>query len=243
MTPYAALQDRVKTSPAAPLVTYRDLESGERMELSAASLDNAIAKTAGLLRDELDTEPGDVVAIHLPLHWQRVVWLGACSAVGAVFAAGADPATCAIAVVDRDHLGLLGSAREDVVVSLAPFGLPEPGGAPVGVTEAAIAMRAHPDTFVPDEPPSESAPLLLHDGQLLDSGAVMAMAAETLTRRGVGRDTRFAVIGADPMADVISLAGPLVQGGSCILVANPSAGDLSRTLRDEAVADGAGWEP
>ena len=61
MTPYAALRERVRRTPALPLLTFHDLATGERMELSAISLDNAVAKTAGLLRDELDIEPGDVL--------------------------------------------------------------------------------------------------------------------------------------------------------------------------------------
>ena len=91
MTPYAALLERTRRDPASPLLTYRDLASGERMEMSAASLANAIAKTAGMLRDELDADPGAVVGVHLPFHWQRVVWLGACAATSTVFAPGADP--------------------------------------------------------------------------------------------------------------------------------------------------------
>ena len=60
-TLWSALQSRARTSPASPLITFYDLATGERMELSAASLDNAVAKTAGLLRDELDVEPLAIV--------------------------------------------------------------------------------------------------------------------------------------------------------------------------------------
>ena len=124
MTPYAALLERARRDPASPLLTYRDLSSGERMELSAASLANAIAKTAGMLRDELDAEPGSVVGVHLPFHWQRVVWLGACAATSTVFAPGAAPAECDVLVVDRARLDLIGSAREDVLVSSPPSACP-----------------------------------------------------------------------------------------------------------------------
>ncbi|MFM7212897.1 MAG: TIGR03089 family protein, partial [Actinomycetota bacterium] len=62
------LQARARRVPAAPLVTYYDLATGERIELSAASVENSVAKTAGLLRDELDVQPGDTVAVRLPLH-------------------------------------------------------------------------------------------------------------------------------------------------------------------------------
>ena len=239
MTPYAALQQRVLASPAEPMVTYLDFATGERMELSARSLDNAVAKTAGLLRDDLDADPGDSIAVHCRFHWQRAIWLGACAATGTVFAAGADPASCDIAVVDRDHLRFLGSAREDVVISLAPFGLPEPGGVPTGATDAAVAMRAHPDTFVPDALQDERAPLLVVGDQTLSAADVMAAAAECLASREVSGG-RFAVMEGDEMADVLALAGPLISGGSVVLIAHPEQGDVQRALRDEGVSGGEG---
>ena len=236
MTPYAALLDRNRRDPAAPLLTYRDLASGERMELSAASLANAIAKTAGMLRDELDAEPGAVIGIHLPLHWQRVVWLGACAATSTVFAAGAPPGDCDVCVFDRAHVDQAGIAREDVLVSLAPFGLPEREAVPPGMTEAAVAMRGHPDVFVPYQPPVDQTPLLRHPGGLLSHGAVMERSGTELARRGVGPGERFPVIGPDPFADILGLAGPLSLGGAVVLIAEADAGDLTGALREEGLS-------
>lgn len=222
------------------MITYRDLSSGERMELSAASLDNAVAKTAGLLRDDLDAGPGTVVGVHLPLHWQRVVWLGACAATGAVFASEADPAACDILVVDRDRLHLAGTARDDVLVSLAPFGLPEPEGAPTGVVEAATAMRAHPDVYVPDREPSADAALLARAGHTVTHAGAMESAARVLTARGVPAGARFALIDPDPDSDLLCLAGPLALGGSVVLVSHADAGDLQGALLDEGITAAGG---
>ena len=235
MTLYAALLDRARRDPASPLLTYRDLATGERMELSGASLANAVAKTAGLLRDELDAEPGATVGVHLPLHWQRVVWLGACAATCTVFAAEAPPDECDVLVVDRSHLDLAGTARDDVLVSLAPFGLPDRDDVPTGVIEAAVAMRTHPDAFTPWEFPAESTPLLLQSGELLTQGEVMVSAAEELARRGVKEGQRFALTDPDPLADLLALAGPLAPGGSVILLAHPGAGDAATTLHEEGL--------
>lgn len=240
MTPYAALLDRARRDPASPLLTYRDLATGERMELSGASLANAVAKTAGLLRDELDAEPGTVVGVHLPLHWQRVVWLGACAATGTVFAADAPPDESDVLIVDRSHLDLAGTARDDVLVSLAPFGLPDRGEVPTGVIEAAVAMRGHPDVFVPWQHPTESTPLLQDTAGALTQGDVMDRAGEELTRRGVASEGRFALIDPEPLADLLALAGPLARGGSVVLVAHSSSGDLAMTLREEGLAPGEG---
>lgn len=218
------------------MITYRDLASGERMELSGASLDNAVAKTAGLLRDELEVEQGAIIGVHLPLHWQRVVWLGACSATGAVFASEARPEACDILVVDRARLGLVGIAREDVLVSLAPFGLPEASGAPPGVIDAATAMRGHPDTYVPFEEPGDDLPLLMRDANAVTQGGVMKAAADRLAERGIAHGERFAIVDPDPEADLLGLAGPLAAGGAAVLISHAQAGDLDRALSDEGVA-------
>jgi len=233
MTPYAALLDRVRRDPSAPLVTYRDLATGERMELSAASFANAVAKTAGLLRDELDAQPGAIVGVHLPLHWQRVMWLGACAAAGTVFAADADPALCDVLVMDRARVALAGIAGEDVLVSLAPFGLTEPGGTPPGITDASVAMRGHPDSFTPHQPPSEGITWLREPAGDLPQGEAMARAAAELARRGVGAGQRFALIEPEAGVDLLALAGPLESGGSVVLVTQPDAGDVEATLREE----------
>ena len=240
MTPYAALLDRERRDPAAPLLTYRDLASGERMELSAASLANAVAKTAGMLRDELDAEPGTVIGIHLPLHWQRVVWLGACAATGCVFADQETSSECDILIVDRSRLSLGGAARDTVLVSLAPFGLPDSGDVPPGVTEAAVAMRGHPDTFTPYDPIDTGSPLLSSGDDVLTQGEVMDAASRLLSDRGVGAGDRIAIVDPDPAADVLALAGPLVVRSSAVLIAHPDAGDLPATLREEDVIAPAG---
>jgi len=240
MTPYAALLERARRDPASPLLTYRDLATGERMELSAASLSNAIAKTAGMLRDELDADPGSVVGVHLPFHWQRVVWLGACAATSTVFAPDAAPGECDVLVVDRARLDLIGSAREDVLVSLAPFGLPERADVPPGVTDAAVAMRGHPDVFVAWESPTESTPLLREPDRSLSHGDVMDLAGAELSGRGLGEGERFALVDPDRQTDLLALAGPLARGGAAILLARPDSGDVAATLREEGVTTGAG---
>lgn len=233
MTPYAALTERMRRDPASPLLTYRDLATAERMELSAASLGNAIAKTAGMLRDELDAEPGAIIGVHLPTHWQRFVWLGACAATSTIFAPDAAPGDCDVLVIDRAHLGLVGSAQEDVLVSLAPFGLPDGGDVPPGVIEAAVAMRGHPDSFIPWEPAAESTPLLRTPQGTLSQGDLMTYAAEELSRRGLDAGARFALIDPEPLADLLALAGPLAHGGSVVLIAEPDSGDLEATLGEE----------
>lgn len=206
------------------------------MELSAISLDNAVAKTAGLLRDELDIEPGDVIGIHVPTHWQRAVWFGACAATGAIFAPDADPADCTVLVIDRDHLDLVGTARDDVLVSLEPFGLPSREPVPSGVIEHAVAARAYPDVFVPHAEPADTESLLRSRGVTLTAGEVMAAASTMAVERALSPGARCLVLPEDPDRDLAMLALPLALGGSSVLVRHPDAGSLAAILLAEGVS-------
>ncbi len=81
-TPEKLLHAFRTDNPTAPRLTWYGPDS-ERVEFSGRVLDNWVAKTANYLVDELDAEPGTVVALHLPLHWRSIVWLLATWAVGA----------------------------------------------------------------------------------------------------------------------------------------------------------------
>lgn len=191
------------------------------MELSAASLDNAVAKTAGLLRDELDIEPGDTIVIRLPLHWQKAVWQGASSALGARLDPNADLSEAKVLVTDRDNLDAKGRARDTVVVSLEPFGLPSRESLPADVIDHAVAARGHPDVFAPLGPPSP-------DGMLTT--------AETVSgRRGFGPGARILVTDSDPDADDLMLAVPLAIAGTAVLVRHAEAGDVEAVVTAERV--------
>ena len=211
----------MRRAPSQPLLTYYDLATGERMELSAASFDNAVAKTAGLLRDELDVMPGARVGVHLPLHWQRAVWWAACDAVGAVFVPEGSPDDVDVCVVDRDRLGLAGVARDTVLVSLDPFGLPSRDPVPVGVIDHAVAARAHPDVFVPFIEPSDST--------------AMHAAEELIRTRSLPSGARVLVRDDDPDQDLLMLAVPLALEGTSVIVRNSALEGLAVVLRDEGL--------
>lgn len=79
---YDLLRAELARDGSRPFVTFYDDATGERVELSVATFDNWVAKTAGLLRDGLSAAPGDRVALLLPAHWQALVWACACWAAG-----------------------------------------------------------------------------------------------------------------------------------------------------------------
>lgn len=86
------------SDPGRPRITWYG-EDGERVELSARVLENWVAKTANLLVEEVDAEPGTPVWIGLPAHWRSAVWVLATYATGAVLVARP---TDALVVVSDD---------------------------------------------------------------------------------------------------------------------------------------------
>src|SRR3954464_16079887 len=111
----AALLANVRTrNPSGPLLTHYDDATDERVELSATTLDNWVAKTANLLQDEFDVGPGSTVAVALPVHWQTAAVLLAVWSCGATV----------LDTAAEDEGGLAGA---DLVVA-AQARLPAAGG-------------------------------------------------------------------------------------------------------------------
>ena len=77
---WGLLSTRRRTHGSDPLLTY--ISGDERMELSAISTENGAAKVAGALADEFLLDPGARIAMHLPWHWQRSLWIGGIAAIG-----------------------------------------------------------------------------------------------------------------------------------------------------------------
>lgn len=83
------LASELRRDGARPFLTWYDDKTGERVELSVATLANWAAKTANLLSDEHGLAPGDVVRLAPPDHWLAVVaalgaWtMGSCVSVSA----------------------------------------------------------------------------------------------------------------------------------------------------------------
>lgn len=72
------LADLLADDPSTPRVTYYDETTGARMDFSATTLENWVAKIAHFLHDELDLTAGDTILLDLPVSWQAV-----CIALGA----------------------------------------------------------------------------------------------------------------------------------------------------------------
>src|SRR5947199_6823929 len=82
------LSAAVATDPARPMLTWYDDATGERVELSGATLANWVAKTANLLVDGCGLAPGEAASVRLPPHWQSAAVLLGCWSAGVVVTVG-----------------------------------------------------------------------------------------------------------------------------------------------------------
>jgi uncharacterized protein (TIGR03089 family) len=170
--------------PARPVVTYYDDATGERIELSGTTLANWAAKTANLMRDECDLEPGGQVAVLLPAHWQTLaVLLGAwwCGAEVVTEPTGVDLVCCDAERLDTALATASSGGATVAALSLHALGAGLPG-LPAGVVDYATEVRAHGDVFLP-EPAGGNGPAL--DGPALDG----LSAAEVLARARAAADS------------------------------------------------------
>lgn len=214
----------VLTPTPSPVVTYYDVATGERVELSGVTLANWVAKVANYLVDELDAERGTRVRIGLPSHWLRSVWILGAWRVGAV-------------VADSDaQVGLSGPELEAdepvrLAASLRPLGGRFPTE-PDGFQDIAVHVPANPDVFVDLDPPAP-------DDLALDVAGRRATHAELLAAPALSdRVVRQPGSVADDAAD---LAAALAGGGSLVMVAGAGPDDLSRIAGQEhARLDGPG---
>src|SRR3978361_322129 len=68
----------VRRDPTTPFLPWYDDAWGDRTELSGATLDNWVSKTANLFVDGVGLGQDDTIAVLLPPHWQTAaVVLGA----------------------------------------------------------------------------------------------------------------------------------------------------------------------
>jgi uncharacterized protein (TIGR03089 family) len=243
VTPAELLSRALRADPARPLLTFYDDATGERAELSVATYANWVAKTANLLVDGLGAGPGDLVALHLPCHWQAAVWLGACWATGTVAAPGALEADVAVVAVDEPADGVAAAAvsSPDVVgLGLGPMGLPRPDTtAPAYLTvDYDREIHGFGDRFVAVHPIMSSATaLVLPDG---------TFAAAELGERATAAASQWdlpsgqRVLVTRPLRDLTAVLAaalvPLVDIGGAVLCRHPGNPMPARRVTEERVA-------
>jgi uncharacterized protein (TIGR03089 family) len=231
VTPADLLRETLRRNPAGPLLTAYDDATDERVELSATTFANWVAKTANLLQDEFDVGPGSTVALALPVHWQSAAVLLAVWSCGAT--------VVDTALEDEDEEGVTGAdlvlATQDRLEALEDAGVEELLGLslhPLGMgmtgytgqaRDFALEVRAHGDVFHPYAPPDPAAPGLVVGGLELTLGGLAEAAAELAGRLGLVGGDRVLVDEqtADEAGPVAWLLAPLAVGASLVLCRHP----------------------
>ncbi len=218
-TPSDLLRHELRRDASRPLVTFYDDATGERVELSVATFDNWVAKTAGFLRDGLAVDADVRVALMLPPHWQSLVVAAACWTVGA--SALLDETTeVEVAVAGPDVVAEATDTGADEVVALAlrPLGGRFTGSLPPGVLDYAVEVPGYPDhlAYLPPDPDGLA---LVHDGVAHTHAGLLAWARQRADDLGAEPGARLMVT-TDRLAAALvdALLVPLTVGGSSVLV-------------------------
>lgn len=224
----AALFDAV-VDHSQPMLTYYHDGTGERTELSAATLGNWAAKTANYLRDEIGLMPGDDVVVALPEHWQTLAILLGSWWAGANVVIADDATHGSVAFVTTDDVDTY-DADEVVVASLDPFALPLKD-LPIGVGDFGSAVRVHGDQY---------SPLGVRAGAAIDGRSaadVLDAARAHAAASGIDAGARVLTTASWHAADGIveQVLAPLAVGASLVVVA---AADPS-TVEAKAAAERA----
>ena len=212
------------SDPAGPRITYYDDATGERIELSTATLVNWAAKTGNLLRDEMGAGPSARVAVLLPAHWQTAAVLFGIWWIGAEVVTGgqADIAFCTAERLGEadDAVGM----GEIAVLSLDPFGKPAPD-LPVGVTDYATAVRVHGDQIVPERNPGAAL-----DGRSV--AEVLSSAQASAAAQGLTADDRVMSTAGWTNANDLTenLLAVFAIGASLVQVAPDAAAGSPQTM-------------
>lgn len=235
-SPLSDLLDAAGRADAArPLLTFYDDATGERVELSVASTANWAAKTASLLADGFGAEPGERVAVRLPLHWRTAVVLLGCWQAGLTVTD--DPADVPVAFAAPDDLDWTAGVAEVCAVSLAAFGTP-PADPPAGTTDYAAEVAGYADRF-----PARSlaGPALVLGGQPVGADALLAAARDGRVPPGARVLTTLPFDTVDGV--LAGLVGPLAVGGSVVLCRHSDPARLADRVGIERVTVTVGPPP
>ena len=221
------LRQRTRTSGAEPLLTFYELSSGVRTELSAVTFANWVDKTCNLVADEHLLDPGDVVELSLaathPGHWMTAVWEIACWQLGLIVSVGSGlPASL---VVTGPEAPAAPDRGVDVLAcSLHPLGLGFSANLPHGVADYALEVRGQPDHFAPEPQSGLASAWADAERQLTQGELIVADVAPA----------RRLVQPSDPWSTCRDgIVTALVSGGSVVIVIGDDLERLARIATDE----------
>lgn len=227
------LRRRARTHGAEPLLTYYDLLSGERTELSGISFLNWVDKTSNLLVDEQLLEPGAIIDLQLarsaPGHWMTFVVELAAWQVGAQVRVRASGGPCDLLVLGPDWPDHDRSQAEVVLAcSLHPLGLGFTTALPAEVADYSLEVRGQSDYF-PATPRSALEPAWTDDQRQLSQADLVNVAQDGAAHRRLVRTT-------DPWSSVRDgVIIPVLTGGSAVIAVGTNPDRLARIVETERV--------
>jgi uncharacterized protein (TIGR03089 family) len=218
-----------------PLLTYLDFGTGERVELSYATMENWTSKTANLIQDELLAEPGSRFLLAAPPHWMTAAWALAPLLCSAVVSPWGDAARARFAVSgpEPEQLDYARACRgERYALSLLPLGRPF-AEVPEGFADYSAEVRMHGDRFTAFDPPNAEAPALTAaSGEALTHREVLA-AASGRYPDGERLLVRCEQTAEDAEGLISWLYAPIAAGGSVVLTRGGTAAELERLAETE----------
>lgn len=235
----AALPDLIAAAlerdAARPLLTYYDDATGERVELSGATMANWVAKIANLMQDEYDVGRGVRVAVLLPAHWQSAAVLLATWLLGAE--ATTDPSVATVVFGTETSLGdLAPGGPPRIALSLLPLGRPF-DGVPADAQDFAVLVPPQPDAFAAYDAPADGDLATSDGADQMPAGELAQLAEESAGALGLGPADRVLVAGAAERTDdlLLGLLAPLAACASLVLVAHPDPAVLPDRCAAELV--------
>lgn len=230
------LRTALATDAAQPLVTFYDHASGERVELSATTYANWVAKVAGLLADELDLERGQRLRLDLPSHWLVPVFLGAAWTVGLSVVDADAPGEPDAVVCGPDTLDSWAGRADEMAVlacALLPLGVRFREPVPPGVHDVGLEVWSQPDAFIALDPPTGEDAAVDLGGRLRTQDQLWSGAADGAL---VGEGGRLGTVVNPGTADgLAAFTEVLARRGSLVLVSHGDPARLAATWAAERV--------
>ncbi|BAL86069.1 hypothetical protein AMIS_8490 [Actinoplanes missouriensis 431] len=224
----------VRKDSAAPLLTWYDDATGDRTELSGATLDNWVSKTANLLVDGVGLGHGDTVALVLPPHWQTAALLLGVSVAGLAADLGEEPQPVEAVfttpgLVER---AAAWSGLDRYATGLLPLAMPL-RTLPDGYADYVTEVRNYGDFF--RGAPVGPADLALGGPYELCHSDVIENAVERAAQLGITAGDRVLIDTALHPEPADWLLAPLVAGASVVLCANLDRSKLEARSTAEKV--------
>ncbi|MBG0563142.1 TIGR03089 family protein [Actinoplanes aureus] len=225
----------VRRDPTAPLLTWYDDATGDRTELSGATLENWVSKTANLLVDGIGLGHGDTVGLLLPPHWQTAALLLGVSAAGLAADLGreAQPVQALFTTPDDVEAASAWNTMDRYATGLLPLAMPL-RDLPEGYADYVTEVRNHGDHY--RGAPVAPADLAVAGPYELSQADAIEAAEVRAAELGIKAGDRVLIDTAAYPDPADWLLAPLVAGASIVLCAHLDRAKLEARSSTEKVS-------